>query len=139
MGLFVTAAHLQAQTPVPSGAGGTGSSADLFGSIKAPAGVDKYNAQAPNGIGLMIFFSNVLKLNAIICGSWSLFNFAMAGLLKIQSADDASSTKKVTEKITSTFIGLAIIAGSYTLGGIVSLFLFGDATFILNPVLKGIT
>jgi hypothetical protein len=143
IGVFVAsvlAVPAHAATPTQP-ASGTGTSEELFGSLKAPDGVDKYNAdpRAANGLGIMVFFSNLLRLNTIVAGIWSMVNIALAGLLKIQSADDSGATKKVNDKITASIIGLVIIVGSYTIAGLIGLLLFGNATFILNPTLKGIT
>jgi uncharacterized membrane-anchored protein len=52
---------------------------------------------------------------------------------------DAGVTEKVKEKITMTVIGLAIIAGSYILAGLIGLVMFGDASFIISPKLQGVS
>ncbi|HCC84187.1 MAG TPA: hypothetical protein DEP87_00670 [Candidatus Pacebacteria bacterium] len=114
--------------------------ADIFGIIEKPAGVAAYDAQlgASNGLGLMIFFSNGIRLITIVAGLWTFVNFILAGFTYITASGDSSATKKVYDKITMSVVGLAIIVASYTLAGMVSLLLFGDATFILQPALTGI-
>lgn len=124
----------QAVSPPPAGGN------DVFGSIQAPAGVAAYNAQAgTGGIGLMIFFSNLVRLITIGAGLWTFINFLLAGFTYVTAAGDSGATKKVYDKITMSVIGLGIIVASYTLTGMVSLLLFGRADFILNPTLIGIT
>ena len=132
---------IHAQTP----AGGNtvrnaAGAADIFGTIEAPEGVAAYDAQAgTGGLGLMVFFSNVVRLISILAGLWVFVNFLLAGFTYITSAGDSSATKKVYDKIIMSVIGLVIIASSYTIAGIASLLLFGRADFILNPSLIGIT
>jgi hypothetical protein len=121
-----------AATPTP----GTG--ADIFGTIAAPEGVAAYNTQAgTGGLGLMIFFSNIIKLLTIVAGLWVFVNFLMAGWSIITSAGDSGATKKAYDKILMSVIGLVIIIGSYTLVALISLLLFGRADFILNPTITG--
>lgn len=120
---------------------GSGSSdPDIFGTIEAPAGVSAYNDQAgEGGLGLMIFFSNVVRLITIVAGLWVFVNFLLAGFTYVTAAGDSGATKKVYDKIIMSVIGLVIIASSYTIAGVASLLLFGRADFILNPSLIGIT
>jgi hypothetical protein len=110
--------------------------ADIFGTIEAPEGVAQYNTQA-GGIGIMVFFSNIIKLLTIVAGLWVFVNFLMAGWSIITSAGDSGATKKAYDKILMSVIGLVIIIGSYTLIALISLLLFGKADYILNPVLTG--
>lgn len=125
--------------------GGTGNNAKnpaggIFGTIEAPEGVAAYNAQAgEGGLGLMLFFSNIIRLISIVGGLWVFVNFLLAGFSYITAAGDSGATKKVYDKIIMSVIGLVIIASSYTIAGIASLLLFGRADFILNPSLIGIT
>ncbi len=124
----------QAATPPAGG------SADIFGTIEAPVGVAEYNAQAgTGGLGLMIFFSNIIRLISIVAGLWVFVNFLLAGFTYVTAAGDSGATKKVYDKIIMSVIGLVIIASSYTIAGIASLLLFGRADFILNPSLIGVT
>lgn len=112
---------------------------DIFGKIDAPAGVAKYNsAPGANGLGIMLFVSNIIRLSTIIAGIWVMINFILAGWIYITSADDKSAGAKVSEKMTYSVMGLAIIVGAYTIAAILGLILFGRADYILNPTLKGI-
>jgi hypothetical protein len=116
------------------------STVDVFGRINAPAGVDKYNAQAvgAGGIGLMLFVSNLISLSTIIAGIWVFINFIMAGWIYITSSGDSAAHKKVGEKLTMSVMGIVIIVAAYTITALISLIVFGDAKYILSPTLKGI-
>lgn len=113
--------------------------ADIFGKISAPAGVDKYNAKAGvGGIGLILFVSNLIRLTTVVAGIWVFINFIMAGWIYITSSGDASAHAKVSSKMTMSIMGLMIIVGAYTIAALLGLIIFGDASYILNPKLKGI-
>ncbi len=112
---------------------------DIFGKIEAPAGVDKYNAQAgAGGIGLILFFSNMIRFATVIAGIWVFINFILAGWTYITSSGDAGAHKKVSEKLTMSMMGIMIIVGAYTIAALIGLIVFGDAKYILSPTLKGI-
>jgi hypothetical protein len=130
----VSAAQAVSGTP-GSGVG----TENIFGSIEEPAGVDKYNAQAgANGLGLMVFISNILRLGGIVAGLWVFMNFILAGWTYITAAGDTGAAKKVQDKLTMSVIGLVLIVASYTLAAMLGLLLFGDAGYILNPTIKGV-
>jgi hypothetical protein len=117
---------------------------DIFGSVSPPPGVDKFNASAAtigagSNIGIILFASNLLKLVTIVAGLWVLFNFISAGYLYVTSAGDSGNHNKVKDQITMSVLGLIIIVGAYTGTALISFFLFGDAGFILNPVIQGPT
>lgn len=103
----------------------------VFGNIEAPQGVAELNIHA-GGIGLLLFISNMIKLASIIAGVWVLFNFISAGFTYITSAD-SSAYSKIGEKLSMSVMGLALIVASYTIIGIVSLIIFGNPTYIINP------
>jgi hypothetical protein len=104
-----------------------------FGVIQAPPGVAEFNAQAESGVGLILFFSNLIKLIAVIAGLWTMLNFILAGFTYVTSADNPSAIEKIGSKLTLSVVGLGIIIASYTIAAVIGLLLFGDATFIINP------
>lgn len=106
---------------------------DIFGTIEAPVGVDKLNAQSESGIGLILFISNLIKLISIIAGVWTMFNFIFAGFAYVTDNGKSGSMEKIGEKLTMSVVGLAIIVASYTIAAVIGLIIFGDATFIINP------
>ena len=102
-------------------------------------GVDRFNAQAATSggeIGILIFGANIVRLVTIIAGLWVFFNFIRAGYMYI-TGDSSNAQQEVSQLLTNSVIGILIIAGSYLLAGLVGLLLFGDAMFILQPVIYG--
>ncbi len=117
---------------MPGAAGGT----SVFGVINPPQGVDKYNAQVPgaDGIGIIIFASNIIKLVTIVAGLIVFINFILAGYNYITADGNASAHEKARNQITMSVVGLILIVMAYTITALISLFVFGDAGYILNPV-----
>lgn len=112
---------------------------DIFGKINPPAGVDKYNAQAGSGgIGLVLFFSNMIRFATVIAGIWVFINFILAGWTYITSSGDTGAHKKVSEKLTMSVMGIMIIVGAYTIAALIGIIVFDDPTYIISPTLKGI-
>jgi hypothetical protein len=105
----------------------------VFGPIEEPVGVAEYNDDAEGGIGLLKFISNMIKIASIVAGVWVMFNFITAGFTYVTAAGDSGAYSKIGEKLSYRVSGLLLIVASYTLAGIVSLIVFGDATYILNP------
>ena len=117
---------LLAQTDTPN----------IFGTIAPPAGVDIYQDKVGSGeIGIILFLSNIIRLITVAAGIWTMFNIISAGWIYLTAAGDASATEKVSAKITNSIIGLGIVALAYTIAGAVGYFIFGDASYILNPQL----
>jgi len=87
--------------------------------------------------GLITFISRLINLFVIICGMWSMFNFLFAGYTLISSQSDAKAMSTIRESLTMTAIGIAIIAGSYMLAGLIGLIFFGDASFLITPKITG--
>jgi hypothetical protein len=111
---------------------------DIIGNVVPPAGVAVYNDKVgENGIGLLLFISNLIKLGTIVAGIWVMFNFISAGYIYITSAGDSSAHKKVSDQLTMSVIGLVIIVASYTIAGLLGLIIFGDPGYILNPQICG--
>ena len=112
------------------------SGSSVFGEIEAPAGVKELNAEAGtagSNIGLMIFISNMIKFASIIAGVWVMFNFITAGFTYITSGDDSGAVSKISTKLSFSVSGLLLIVAAYTIIGIISLLVFGSATYIINP------
>lgn len=114
-----------------------------IGGVDLPEGIKQFNDSSGGddlggeSIGIIVFISNLLKVFAIICGIWAMFNFVVGGYTFITSMSDAGAYEKVRNSITMTIIGLAIIAAAYTIAGLIGLLMFGNAGFILNPQLDG--
>ena len=103
----------------------------VFGKIDAPAGVTELNAEAGkdnNYIGLLKFISNMIKFASIVAGIWVMFNFIFAGFTYVSSSGDSSAYAKIGEKLSLSVTGLLLIVAAYTIAGIISLLIFGNAT-----------
>jgi hypothetical protein len=105
---------------------------DPFGTIVAPAGVERYD-QAAGGIGLLLFMSNLIQIATVVAGVWVMFNFITAGYMYVTSNGDSGIHGKVSSKLTQSVIGLVIIVAAYGIAALVGLLMFGDATYFLNP------
>lgn len=126
--LLLSGGVVTAQTTAPA-------SDSVFGPIEAPVGVADLNKDpraGTNKIGLLIFVSNMIKFASIVAGVWVMFNFIFAGFTYITSSD-SSAYAKIGEKLAMSVTGLVIIVAAYTIAGIISLIVFGDATYIINP------
>lgn len=103
---------------------------DIFGQVNTPPGVDKF---AAGPAGLIQLISNIIKLITIIAGLFGLFNIISAGYTYLSSGGNAKATETAMNQLSYSLIGLMIIVGSFTLTALVSLLLFGDPLYILNP------
>lgn len=109
---------------------------DVFGSITPPSGVQAYDTQA-GGIGILVFFSNVIRAFTLIAGIYVMFNIVLAGFgyVTAGSSGDTGAHQKAKDKITLSVIGLVIIVASYTIMGIIGFVFFGEADYFINPEL----
>ncbi len=107
---------------------------DIFGEVQAPPGVRDFSGDGDirNG-ALILFISNLIKLVTIIAGLFGLFNIIGAGYTYLGSAGNPKATEQAMQQLTNSLLGLAVIVGSFGITAIVSLIMFGNAMFILNP------
>lgn len=113
--------------------------ADIFGRLSPPPGVAEYNRAAggADAIGILVFFSAIIRVATIAAGVWILFNLILAGYDYVTSSGDTGAHKRVVDRVTMSVIGLVIIVLAYTITAVISALLFGDAGFILNPRICG--
>lgn len=104
----------------------------IIGTVENPL---KYPG-IPEG-GLILFFSNILRLVFVVAGIYAFINLILAGFGYMSAGGDAKALTKSWDKIWQTFIGLAIIAGSFVLAALFGYIFFGDAMFILKPTIYG--
>lgn len=104
----------------------------LLGEVTCPyAG---YPCEAP---GLIVFFSNLIKLVTVVGGLLLFLNLVLAGLRYIMSGSDPKAIQEAGSSITNSIIGLVIIVASFIIIAIISVIFFGNPTYILNPKISG--
>ena len=109
----------------------------FFGTVAPPPGVAAYNAGGT--FGMIQFVSNIIRLIAIIAGLFSLFNLVFAGFTYVTAANNVKAVETAWQSILMSLVGMAIIVGSFIITAIFSYIIFGDATFILNPTITGVS
>lgn len=87
--------------------------------------------------GPVTLISNIFLLVAVVAGVFALGNLVISGIQYISSNGDPKQTQAAMSRITMSFIGLVIIAASYTIAALIGQLLFGDAGFIFNPEVYG--
>jgi hypothetical protein len=87
--------------------------------------------------GIILLFTNILRLIFLIAGIYALFNFIIAGYQYMTAAGDTKYLEKAWARIWQTLLGLVIIVGSFVITSIVSQIIFGRWDFILNPQIYG--
>lgn len=108
---------------------------EAVGKIAIPPGTEQITGASGADIGIIFFLSNLLVIMTVVAGIWSLFNILLAGLQYIGSSGDAGTHEKVRTYITNSVIGLILVAITYMMGGLIGFIFFGDAGFLLNPIL----
>jgi len=122
--------------PVPPGAGGSNPAKDIVGNITNPL-PDVYKSVTGTPGGLVLFFSNVLRLVFLAAGVYALINFIIAGYQYMNSAGDSKILLAAWNRIWQSLLGLVIIVGSFALAALFGYLIFGDAGYILNPKIYG--
>ena len=75
----------------------------------------------------------------MVGGIFTLWQFLSGGLQFITSSGDKGKIAEAQQKIQMSIIGLVVMTASFILIGVVSLVLFGNFTYIINPVLNTVT
>lgn len=106
---------------------------DLLGeTIKSPV-----TSYGDVGTGLPSFITNVITIIFAAAGLFAFFNLMIAGFSYITSAGDTKKIEAATSSINMSLMGLVVMVGAAAVTGIVSYLLFGSATAILSPSIKG--
>ncbi|MFZ1721056.1 MAG: hypothetical protein WAU07_00970 [Microgenomates group bacterium] len=108
-----------------------------IGTIDVPPGVEQYNASSGADIGLVFFISRMIRLATLVAGLWVTANTMLAGYAYLSSQGKADAHTRVRDILTMSTIGLVLIVTAYTVAGLLSLLIFGDPLFILNPTIEG--
>lgn len=101
-------------------------------SIKNPT---KY-ASLTDG-GLTSFITNIISFSFVIAGVVALFNFIIAGYQYMNAGGDTKQLNAAWARIWQSLVGLIILAAAFAIISLVSLIMFGNASFILNPQIYG--
>ena len=104
----------------------------IFGTIDPPTWIGN-----PQASGLITLISNIVRFAISTGGLFVFFNIVLAGYQFISGGGDPKAISSAWAKIYQSLIGLVIIAGSLLITAIVSLIIFKDATFIINPEIYG--
>lgn len=89
--------------------------------------------------GLIPFFTNLIRLMFVGAGIYAFLNFIIAGFQYMSAGGDAKSLTAAWARIWQSLLGLVIIVGSFALAALFGYLIFGDAGFILKPVIYGPT
>lgn len=134
LGLFIVAVIFSARIM-----GSVSAAEDLgLGTLEKPPGVENYETAAGTGADespLLFFISRMVQIISVIAGIWVLLNITVAGYTYITNQGNAGANEKVRNLLTQSAIGMMIIVLSYTIGGLIGLIFFGDASFILKPTI----
>lgn len=103
---------------------------DIIGTVKNPLPT-AYQGVASGG--LILFFTNILRLVFVAAGILAFFNLIIAGFQYMQAGGDAKALQAAWDRIWQSLLGLILIVGSFALAALFGYIIFGDATFILNP------
>lgn len=106
--------------------------ADIVGDLVLPGGIP--NAVSSAGP----FISVIIRFIIIIGGLFTLWQFLTGGLGMITGGSDKGKISEAQNKITMAITGLAIMAASFLIIGIISQVLFGNFMTILNPQIETI-
>lgn len=110
--------------------------AQNFGTVTAPAQLAQYGTEPGSAIGKLIqLFIWLLIIGGAI---YAMFNLVLAGYAFMSAGDDAKKIEGAWAMIWQTLMGLMFTAGSFLLASIFGKFVFGDANFILNPILPAL-
>lgn len=113
------------------------SATDILGPVTPPEAVANANAASGGEIGALFLFSRFVRLASIAAGIFVIWNFISAGFTYISGAGNANTHVVVRDKITWSVVGIIVLVSAYTIIGLLSLFFFRDAAFMLNPTLQG--
>lgn len=87
--------------------------------------------------GLPAFITNVITIIFAAAGLFAFFNLMIAGFSYISAAGDSKKIEAATYSINMSLTGLVVMVAAAAVTGIISYLLFGSATAILSPTIKG--
>jgi len=108
----------------------------IVGTVKNPLPTPYQGITGSPG-GLILFFTNILRLVFVVAGLFAFINLILAGFQFMGAGGDSKAIEKAFGKIWQSLLGLVIVVGSFALAALFGYLLFGDAGFILNPKFYG--
>lgn len=111
---------------------------DIVGKVTNPLPPAYKNiAAGSGGGGLILFFTNILRLTFVVAGIYAFINFIIAGYQYMTAGGDSKSLMAAWARIWQSLVGMVIVVGSFALAALLGQLLFGDPTAILSPTLYG--
>lgn len=115
-----------------------------IGEISPPPGTSQQTQSAltnnyianANEIAIFFFISNIIKIATAAAGVYVIYNLAIAGYDFLTAGGKADAYQKARDRLVMSAIGLLLIVLAYLITALLSLLIFGDAGFILNPTLS---
>lgn len=109
---------------------------DIIGNIKNPL-ESSYGTFNEPGKGLILLFTNLLRLIFVVAGIFAFINIIIAGFQYMSAAGDSKALTAAWARIWQTLIGLVIIVVSFALAALFGYLIFGDPGYILRPSIYG--
>lgn len=106
---------------------------DVVGTLQVPGGVPSEVTKTGD------FVSGIIRFFMVVAGIFTLWQFLSGGFQFISSGGDKGKIAEAQQKINMSLIGLVTMTASFIIISIVSLVLFGNFTYILNPVITPVT
>lgn len=93
-----------------------------------------------SGSGLEAFINNGFRLAFVAFGLYSLLNFVMAAFNYINAQGETKNIEKAKKLVTNSIVGLAMIAVTFIVAGVIGAVFFGswDALLDLNTAINSI-
>lgn len=108
--------------------------AQVVGQVKLPPDLNIDTSYTSGITGLL---TRILQLVFVAGGIWALISLTIAGFQFMTAGGDSKNISKAWDRIWQTFVGLIIMVGSFALAALFGQILFGNAGFILHPVIYG--
>ena len=110
---------------------------NIIGTVDNPLPKAYQGITAVQGGGLILFFTNILRLVFVAAGLFAFVNLILAGFQFMSAGGDPKAIEKAFGKIWQSLLGLVIVVGSFALAALFGYILFNNAGFILNPQIYG--
>ncbi len=110
---------------------------DVVGTITNPLITGPYGNATDKGRGIILFFSNIVRLAFVVGGIFAFTNLIISGYQYMSAGGDTKALTAAWNRIWQSLLGLAFMVGSFAIAAIFGQLLFNDPTFILNPKIYG--